>query len=92
MARNQAAQNPTSENQNSDIPPDIPPTPGTPGQDEDKKEAPVVPSSMTVDQYLKRAPQSAGIGELVKSLYKTKIMSFGDWEKTVKTLLGKQIK
>jgi hypothetical protein len=88
MAQNQAAQNPAAENQNNDIPPDNTPPPE---QGEGKKEAPVMPSKMTVDQYLKRAPQSAGISELVKSLYKTKITSYEDWEKTIKALLGKQV-
>jgi hypothetical protein len=47
---------------------------------------------MTVDQYLKRVPQGAGIGELVRSLYKTMIMTFEEWETTVKTLLKKQVR
>jgi hypothetical protein len=53
---------------------------------------PVNPSKMTVGQYLKRAPQGAGIGELVRSLYKTKIMSFEEWENTANTLLEKQVR
>jgi hypothetical protein len=51
---------------------------------------------LTVDQYLKHAPQGeahdAGIGELVRSLYRTKIMSFEEWESTVKALLEKQVR
>jgi hypothetical protein len=91
IAQNQAAQNPAAEDQNNDIPPgNTPPPEQKPGAD--KKEAPVMPSKMTVDQYLKRAPQGAGISDLVRSLYKTKIMSYEDWENTVKTLLKKQVR
>ncbi|MDR0637910.1 MAG: hypothetical protein LBG27_03235 [Spirochaetaceae bacterium] len=92
IARNQAERN-------SEPPPgpDAPPedTPGSPdGQnqgDENRKEQDVR-QKMTADQYLGRAPQGAGIGELVRSLYKTKIMSFEDWESTVKALLKKQVR
>jgi hypothetical protein len=47
---------------------------------------------MTVEQYLKRAPKDAGIGGLLKSLYKTKIMGFDEWENTLKTLLSKRVR
>jgi hypothetical protein len=47
---------------------------------------------MTADQYLKRAPRGVGIGGLVRSLYKTHIMSFEEWENTVKTLLSKPVR
>ena len=49
-------------------------------------------SKLTVGQYLNRAPQDAGIGELVRALYKTKILSFEEWETTVKALLKKQVR
>ncbi|MDR3130297.1 MAG: hypothetical protein LBU18_01995 [Treponema sp.] len=42
---------------------------------------------MTADQYIRRVYLDAGIGELVWRLYRTKIMSFEEWEDTVKTLL-----
>jgi hypothetical protein len=70
--------------------PEIPPGPD--GQNPGGEKAPDSPQKMTVDQYLKRAPQGAGIGELVRSLYKTKIMSFEEWGSTVKTLLKKQVR
>ncbi|MDR2802726.1 MAG: hypothetical protein LBB22_00365 [Treponema sp.] len=47
---------------------------------------------MTVDQYLKRALLGAEVGALVRSLYKTKILSFDEWEQTVKTLLSKPVR
>ena len=89
IARNQAERN-------SEKPDESPPG-QQPGQDAQnqgggEKPAPANPSKLTADQYLKRAPQGAGIGELVRSLYKTKIMSFEDWESTVKALLKKQVR
>lgn len=80
-ARNQAERNS-----------EAPPEPGAKNRDGGKKPDPARPSKLTVDQYLKYAPQSAGIGELVRSLYKTKVMSFEEWESTVKTLLKKQVR
>lgn len=91
IAQNQADQNHEAGDQNNVIPPGDTPPP-EPGQGDKKKEAPAMPSKLTVDQYLKRAPQGVGINDLVRSLYKTKIMSFGDWENTVKTLLKKQVR
>jgi hypothetical protein len=84
IARNQAERN-------SEKPGEPPPSPDGQNQDGDKP-APVNPSKLTADQYLKRAPQGAGIGELVRSLYKTKIMSFEEWEDMVKALLKKQVR
>jgi hypothetical protein len=95
MTRNQAGTIPKS-----DPPPEDSPSPDGKNQDEEKKADQDGEKKMDqdgrqkmmVDQYLKRSPQGAGIGELVRSLYKTKIMSFEEWESTVKTLLKKQVR
>jgi hypothetical protein len=79
IARNQAKRN------------SPPPSPDDQNQVGDRT-VQVNPSKLTADQYLKRAPQGAGIDELVRSLYKTKIMSFEEWEDTVKALLKKQVR
>jgi hypothetical protein len=86
IARNQAGTIPAN-----DPPPDLS-NPDGQNQDGDKKAEQDVRQKITVDQYLKRAPREAGIGELVRSLYKTKIMSFEEWEDTVKALLKKQVR
>jgi hypothetical protein len=84
IARNQA-----EANRENETPPGIPPSP-------DGEKKPAVPSKLTVGQYFKHAPQGAahgaGISELVRSLYRTKIMSFEEWETTVKALLEKQVR
>jgi hypothetical protein len=86
MARNQAGTIPAN-----DPPPD---PPGLDGQNQDgeNKTEQDFHQKMTAGQYLKRAPQGAGIGELVQSLYRTKIMSFEEWKNTVKALLKKQVR
>ncbi|MDR2445898.1 MAG: hypothetical protein LBD58_01190 [Treponema sp.] len=86
MARNQAGATPEND------PPPAPPSPDEQNQGGEKKSEQNTRQKMTADQYLKRAPQGAGIGELVRSLYKTKIMSFEEWESTVKALLKKQVR
>jgi hypothetical protein len=58
----------------------------------EKKKGAALPSKMTVDQFLKRSPQGESNNGLIRSLYKTRIMSFGEWDNTVKTLLKKQVK
>jgi hypothetical protein len=68
----------------NEIPPDS-------GQNHGSRK-PATPSKLTVEQYLKRVPQDMGIGELVRSLYRTKIMSFGEWETTVRSLLQKPVR
>jgi hypothetical protein len=87
MARNQVGTIPENDPQ-----PDEPPSPGGQNQDGEKKTEQDVHQKMMVDQYLKRSPKGAGIGDLVRSLYKTKIMSFEEWESTVKALLKKQVR
>jgi hypothetical protein len=86
MARNQAETKPAND------PPPASPGPGEKNQGGEKKAGQDARQKMTADQYLKRAPQGAGIGELVRSLYKTKIMSFEEWEKTIKDLLKKKVR
>jgi hypothetical protein len=86
MARNQAGPIPAND------PPPAPPGPDERNQGGEKKAERDARQKMTADQYLKRAPQDAGVGELVRSLYKTKIMSFEEWETTVKALLKKQVR
>jgi hypothetical protein len=86
MARNQAGTIPAND------PPTAPPSPEGPTQGIDKKTEQDARQKMTADRYLKRAPQGVGIGELVRSLYKTKIMSFEEWESTVKALLKQQVR
>jgi hypothetical protein len=75
--------------------PENDPPPALPGPDEqnqggENRTERDARQKMTADQFLKRAPQGSGIGELVRSLYKTKIMGFEEWESTVKSLLKKQ--
>ena len=91
IAKNQAERN-NEPPPNPDAPPGNPPGPDGQNKDEEKKAGQDGRQKMTADQYLKRAPQGAGIGELVRSLYKTKVMSFEEWESTVKTLLKKQVR
>jgi hypothetical protein len=86
MARNQAGTIPANDQ------PTAPPGPDEQNQGGEQKAGQDGRQKMTVDQYLKRVPQGAGIGELVRSLYKTKIMSFEEWESTVKVLLKKQVR
>jgi hypothetical protein len=45
---------------------------------------------LTVDQYLGKAKQDKAIFDLIRSLHRTKIMSFAEWERTVVTLLKKK--
>jgi hypothetical protein len=87
MARNQAGTTPAN-----DPPPNDPTGPDNANQGGEKKADQDARQKMMVDQYLKRSPQGAGVGELVRSLYKTKIMSFEEWESAVKDLLKKQVR
>jgi hypothetical protein len=50
------------------------------------------PAKLTVDQFLKQVNFNEGIGGLVRSIYGTKIMTFGEWETTVNTLLKRQVR
>jgi hypothetical protein len=45
---------------------------------------------LTVDQYLGKAKQDKAVFDLIRSLHRTKIMSFAEWERTVATLLKKK--
>jgi hypothetical protein len=67
---------------------------GAEGQSQggEKKAEQDVHQKMTADQYIRRVYLDAGIGELVWRLYRTKIMSFEEWEDTVKTLLKKKVR
>jgi hypothetical protein len=42
---------------------------------------------LTADQYLRKANHDEAVSGLVMSLYKTKIMSFADWEREASALL-----
>jgi hypothetical protein len=75
-----------------EIPPPEPPPPEPGSGEAADKQEPFMPVKMTVGQYLKRNPQSAGISDLIRSLYSTKVMSFEEWRSTVNTLLKKQVK
>lgn len=57
----------------------------TPPKSERKK-----PALMTVDQYLKKAGHDRGISDLVRSLYKTDVLTFEAWANKVKTMLKKR--
>jgi hypothetical protein len=87
MAKNQAGT--ISAN---DPPSNDPPDSDNADQGGEKKAVQDVHRKMMVDQYLKRSPQGADISELIRSLYKTKIMSFEEWESTVIALLKKQVR
>ena len=46
---------------------------------------------LTVEQYLRRAKLDQAIADLIRSLHKTSIMSFADWDKQMTALLKKKI-
>jgi hypothetical protein len=45
---------------------------------------------LTVEQYLMKAQQDKAVSDLIRSLHKTKIMSFADWERETSALLKKK--
>jgi hypothetical protein len=45
---------------------------------------------LTVDQYLRKAGQDKGISDLIRSLHKTKVGSFEEWERETAALLKKK--
>ena len=49
------------------------------------------PRLLTVDQYLKNAKHGEGEATLIRSLHKTGIMSFAEWERESAALLKKKI-
>ena len=55
-----------------------------------KKPERVKPALLTVDQYLRKTAQDKGISDLVRSLHRTKVMTFQEWEREVAALLKKQ--
>ena len=46
---------------------------------------------LTVDQYLKKASQGQAVADLLRSLYKTKTMSYEVWETETAKLLKKNV-
>jgi hypothetical protein len=48
------------------------------------------PAPLTADQYLRRAGQDGAVSGLIRSLHKTDIMSFEDWERETSELLKKR--
>jgi hypothetical protein len=46
---------------------------------------------LTVEQYLRRAVKDQSIADLIRSLHRTKAMSFAEWEKQTEALLKKKI-
>jgi hypothetical protein len=44
-----------------------------------------------VEQYLRKAKQGQDMADLLRSSYRTKIMSFADWEKEAAALLNKKV-
>jgi len=55
-----------------------------------KKPERAKPALLTVDQYLRKATQDGSISDLVRSLYRTEVMTFEEWEHKVTALLRKQ--
>jgi hypothetical protein len=56
------------------------------------KKREIKPAKLTVDQFLKQAGGvKEGIGGLARSMYGEKIMTFAEWENTLKTLLKRQV-
>ena len=55
-----------------------------------KKRERKTPGLLTVDQYLRVAKQDTGISGLIRSLNKTKVMSFEEWEREAAALLKKK--
>jgi hypothetical protein len=48
------------------------------------------PALLTVEQYLWKAKQDKAIADLVRSLRKTKVMTFEEWERETAALLKKK--
>jgi hypothetical protein len=46
---------------------------------------------MTAEQYLKKAVKDQAVSDLIRSLHKTKIMSFADWGKETAAVLKKNV-
>ena len=46
---------------------------------------------LTVDQYLAKAEKEKPVEELLRSMYRTRIMSFADWNKETAALLQKKV-
>ena len=46
---------------------------------------------MTVDQYLAKATKDKAVSDLIRSMHKTEIMSYADWEKKTAALLTKKV-
>jgi hypothetical protein len=66
--------------------------PGAANPKPEQKEAPPLGKKLlTVEQFLKRAKQDQGIADLIRSLHRTKIMSFADWERETAALLKKKV-
>ena len=57
----------------------------TPKKQERKK-----PALLTVEQYLRKARQDEGVSDLIRSLHRTKVMSFAEWERETSALLKKK--
>jgi hypothetical protein len=59
--------------------------PYTPKKEERKK-----PVLLTADQYLRKAGHDNGVSGLVRSMYKTEVLTFEAWADKVKALLKKK--
>jgi hypothetical protein len=55
-----------------------------------KKRERKTPALLMVDQYLRNAKQDKAVSDLIRSLHRTKIMSFADWERETAALLKKK--
>jgi spore cortex formation protein SpoVR/YcgB (stage V sporulation) len=55
-----------------------------------KKRERKAPALLTVEQYLRKAKQDEAISDLIRSLHKTKVMSFEEWDREIIALLKKK--
>jgi hypothetical protein len=55
-----------------------------------KKRERKTPALLTADQYLRKAKQDGAISGLIRSLHKTKLMIFAEWERETAALLRKK--
>ena len=56
-----------------------------------KQEKPIKPALLTAEQYLRKASMDKGIADLVRSLHKTRVATFEEWERETSALIKKRI-
>jgi hypothetical protein len=56
-----------------------------------KRERKAQEELLTVDQYLRKSEYDKGLSGLIRSLYKTKVITLGEWDREAAALLKKRI-